>query len=376
MNARHLFRYARYVLALLACVGFTAIAIEIAELIPGSFHGTRAPATATEELAAVDNSASPAIWTNGVRYNGVRYNGARYNGARYNGTRYNGTRYNGPVSADNGLTRVSGLDLSNGVQSDPYLGTIDLRNDARLDGVTGPYFYAPKNTVLDAWIDQDPDEVRMFFRYMVECALPEGVNVRLKYKDATSLLGTGFGNLGASLQAGQMSVEDQEKVSSCLLARASATGKHMEIDLVGPYSGLFATHADPKRFSVREAAYYGNLFASPIEAYIWLPDQVQARPCTSDGDCGVLQPVGLIASKLYGASTNARAQAGDCFVTGAEVPGTLNPQEQRYGKDKLVPLSFCKNLASGRTYPNVMTVFVQGPVQGVIYPDSPLHAQR
>ena len=127
---------------------------------------------------------------------------------------------------------------------------------------------------------------------------------------------------------------------------------------------------------MREAAYYGNLFASPIEAYIWLPDQVQARPCTSDGDCGVLQPVGLIASKLYGASTNARAQAGDCFVTGAEVPGTLNAEEQRYGKDKLVPLSFCKNLASGRTYPNIMTVFVQEPVQGVIFPDSPLHAQR
>ena len=101
------------------------------------------------------------------------------------------------------------------------------------------YFYAPKDSLLDDWIDQDPDEVQMFFRYMVECALPEGVNVRLKYKDATSLLGTGFGNLGASLQAGQMSVEDQEKVSSCLLARASATGKHMEIDLVGPYPGLF-----------------------------------------------------------------------------------------------------------------------------------------
>ena len=141
----------------------------------------RASATATEELVAVDNSASPAIWTNGARFNGARYNGARFNGSRFNGARYNGARFNGarfngarfngsryngarfngadstalvqrrryngarfngsslngPVVADNGFTRVSGLDLSNGVQSDPYLGTIDLRNDARLDGITG-----------------------------------------------------------------------------------------------------------------------------------------------------------------------------------------------------------------------------------------------
>ena len=72
----------------------------------------------------------------------------------------------------------------------------------------------------------------------------------------------------------------------------------------------------------------------------------------------MIQPVGLIASGLYGPSANA--QAGECFVTGAESSGTLNPQEARFGKDKLVPLSFCTNAVSGRTYTNVMTVFVQG----------------
>jgi len=364
--------------------------------IRGGFGGgdsTRAPAAAMEELAAVNNSASPAIWTNGIRLNGIRLNGIRLNGIRLNGIRLNGIRLNGirlngirlngirlsngirlngvqlmnGVGADNGLTRVSGLDLANGVQSHPYIGTIDLRNDARLDGAPGPYFYASKNSVLAAWIDQDPDETRMFLRYMVECALPEGVSVRLKYKGATSLLGTGYGNLGASLQAGQMSVDDQEKVSSCLLARMSTTGKHMEIDLLGPYRG-FETPADPKRFNVREAAYYGNLFASPIEAYMWLPDRAQARPCTGDGDCGVLQPVGAIAGALYGA-IRADAQAGECFVTGAEAPGTLNMQEARFGKEKLVPLSFCKNPVSGRTYTNVMTVLTQRLVAEVNHPN-------
>jgi uncharacterized protein YjbI with pentapeptide repeats len=365
-------------------------------------YGTRVQAATAEELAAVNSSTVPAIWSNGIRLNGIRLNGIRLNGIRLNGIRLNGIRLNGirlngirlngirlngirlngirlngirlngiqlPDSSvvDNGLTRVSGLDLSNGVQSDPYIGTIDLRNDASLDGITGPYFYARKNSVLEAWIDQDPAETQLFLRYLVECALPEGVSVRLKYKDSTNLLGTGAGNLGTSLQIGQMSINDQEKVSSCLLARTSATGKHMDIDLVGPYTGLFATHADPKRFNLREAAYYGNLFASPIEAYIWLPDQVQARPCTSEGDCGVLQPVGLIASKLYGASANARA--GECFVTGAETPGTLNPQEARFGKDKLVSLRYCTNPITGRTYTNVMTVFVPGSVSASFGPN-------
>jgi uncharacterized protein YjbI with pentapeptide repeats len=362
-------------------------------------YGARVQAATAEEFVAVNSSASPAIWSNGIRLNGIRLNGLRLNGLRLNGLRLNGIRLNGirlngirlngirlngirlngiqlsdSSEADNGLTRVSGLDLSNGVQSDPYIGTIDLRNDARLDGITGPYFYARQNSVLEAWIDQDPANAQLFLRYMVECALPEGVSVRLKYKGSTNLLGTGAGNLGTSLQIGQMSINDQEKVSSCLLARTNATGKHMQIDLVGPYGGLFATHADPQKFNVREAAYYGNLFASPIEAYLWLPDRVQARPCTSAGDCGVLQPVGLIAGKLYGASANT--QAGECFVTGAEVPGTLNPQEQRYGKDKLVPLSFCKNPVSGRTYTNVMTVFVRGPAQGVNLPDGQPQARR
>jgi len=318
----------------------------------GSYPSTRASAIATTDLAAVSSSPSPASWTNGIRLNGIRLNGIRLSNS---------------VTADNGLTRVSGLDLSNGVQSDPYIGTIDLRNDARLDGITGPYFYARKNSVLKAWIDQDPAGAQLFLRDMVECALPEGVSVRLKYKGSTNLLGTGAGNLGTSLQIGQMSINDQEKVSSCLLARTSATGKHMQIDMVGPYGGLFATHENPQKFNVREAAYYGNLFASPIEAYIWLPDQVQARPCTNDGDCGVLQPVGLIAGKLYGAS--ADAQAGECFVTGAEVPGTLNPQEARFGKDKLVSLSFCTNPITGRTYTNVMTVFVPGSVSARFGPN-------
>jgi hypothetical protein len=320
------------------------------------FRGTPVLAATAEELVAVDSSASTAIWTNGVRLNGVRLNGVRLNGVRLNGVRLNGVQMPTSREVDNGLTRVSGLDLSNGIQSDPSIGSIDLRDDASLDGMTGPYFDAGQNSVLEAWIDHDPAQAQLFLRYMVECALPEGVSVRLKYQGSANLLGIGAGNLGTSLQAGQLSVDHQEKVSSCLLARTNATGNHMQVDLVGPYGGLFATHADPQQFNVREAAYYGNLFASPIEAYMWLPDRVQARPCTSAGDCGVLEPVGLIASELYGASANA--QAGECFVTGAEVPGTLNTQEARFGKDKLVPLSFCTNAVSGRTYTNVMTVFV------------------
>ena len=258
----------------------------------------------------------------------------------------------------NDVTRLDGLDLGNGRQADAWIGIVDLRSQAILDGATGAHLYATGGSSLERWIDADPPQRKRFLRYLVECALPDGMNVRLKYRGRTEIIGRGVGNLGPSLQAGAMTTGDQERVSSCLLARTNANGATLEIDLLAPYRG-FERPYDPKTFKVREAAYYGNLFVSPIEAFVWFPDRVAPRTCSGDGDCGVLQPVGAYARMIYHRADAGREWAGECFVTGTERSGVVNASEARYGADKLVALNFCTSAATGKTYRHVMTVLTR-----------------
>ena len=65
------------------------------------------------------------------------------------------------------------------------------------------------------------------------------------------------------------------------------------------------------------------------------------------------------AGALYGATVSAEERAIECFVTGAETTGTLDPAEARYGKENLVPLRSCTDPRTGRTYTNVLTVLTR-----------------
>ena len=187
------------------------------------------------------------------------------NGARLgNGVRLdNGARLDNGVAPGNGVMSWNGLDLGNGVQADPRIGRVDLRPGAILDCVRGPYFDATTGSRLEQWLATDPHERKLLLRYFVECALPTGTSVRLKVDGATEIIGRGVGNLGPSLRRGRMSVADQEKVSACLLARTNATGKKVELDLLGRDPG-FEKPSDPAVFSVREATY--SAISSPIRS--------------------------------------------------------------------------------------------------------------
>ena len=259
---------------------------------------------------------------------------------------------------DNGVTLFDGLDLGNGIQSNPRIGQVDLRSTAVLDHATGPYVDATSGSSLERWIDAEPIQKQLFLRYLVECALPAGTNVGLKYRGETHLIGTGVGNLGPSLQTGVMTTIDQERVSSCLLARTNARGEKVDLDLLGSYPG-FERPSDPAVFKVREGAFYGNLFVSPIEAFVWFPDRVVARTCTSEGDCGGLHPVGAYARMMYDPTNPSLEEEGDCFVTGTERPHVVSTDEQRFGTDKLVPISYCTNFVTGKSYHQVMTVLTK-----------------
>ena len=138
-------------------------------------------------------------------------------------------------------------------------------------------------------------------------------------------------------------------------------GKKVALDLIGRYPG-FEKPSDPAVFSVREAAYYGNVFADRVEAFVWLPGRVLPRPCTAAGDCGALQPVGINARRLFDANRRALDRRGECFVTGSEERGSIGPSQLRYGNEKLVPLAYCENPVTGKRYVHVMTVLT---MQGV-----------
>jgi hypothetical protein len=128
--------------------------------------------------------------------------------------------------------------------------------------------------------------------------------------------------------------------------------------LLGPYPG-FERPFDPKAFKVREAAYFGNLFATPVEAFVWFPARVAARTCLQNGDCGVLQPVGAHARAMYGAADAGRAWDGECFVTSTGHVDAARAGQERYGAHRLIALNVCTSAATGKTYRHVMTVLTR-----------------
>jgi hypothetical protein len=55
---------------------------------------------------------------------------------------------------------------------------------------------------------------KRILRYLIECALPEGVEVKLKYRGDLEVLGHGVANLGPGLQNGELNEIEQQRVSA------------------------------------------------------------------------------------------------------------------------------------------------------------------
>ena len=174
------------------------------------------------------------------------------------------------LEADDGIRLTSGLNgngvnLGNGVNA---ANGIDLGNSATLPGgITGPYFAPPAGSDLERWIDVEPTMRIRILRYLIECALPAGVRVQLRYRGTLTELGFGVGGLGSSLAQGQMPEAEQEAVSACLLARVSTSGV-VELAMFGPFPGFSARTATDASFTRREGIFFGNLFTTTAHAYI------------------------------------------------------------------------------------------------------------
>ncbi|HZH03489.1 MAG TPA: hypothetical protein VEY30_06870, partial [Myxococcaceae bacterium] len=153
------------------------------------------------------------------------------------------------------------------------------------------------------WIDDDPAMRKKTLRYLVECALPGTATVRVKYRGTTESY-AGVANLGPSLQAGMMTVVEQERVSACLLARLNARGNTVRIGLFGFYPGFnTVTAQDRADFPLEEAGFFGNIFLPEPKAYVChqryeniTASKCKFRACVQpDGscDCGVLNSANL-----------------------------------------------------------------------------------
>ncbi|HEU5061028.1 MAG TPA: hypothetical protein VFU21_31070 [Kofleriaceae bacterium] len=214
------------------------------------------------------------------------------------------------IFLDNGLNLPNGMNLGNGtaLSNGMNLGNgVDLANGMNLgnglnlgNGITGPYYAPPAGSGLEQWIDVDPPARKKVLRYLVECALPAGVEVQLLHRGSLELLGRGIAGLGPSLQSGPMSPIDQQRVTACMLARVNGTGQTVQIAMFGRMGDggeefeRVTTSDGP--YPVPESAFFGNLFAATPQAYACQAVNyplAEARSCRDLGggayDCGVLE---------------------------------------------------------------------------------------
>jgi hypothetical protein len=92
-----------------------------------------------------------------------------------------------------------------------------------------------------------------------------------------------------------MSTTEQEKVSSCLLARVNVEGKSVIVDMFGPMSGFDgATSQELATYSAPEGVFFGNVFAATPQAFVCGLDVIsrdEFRACIG-ADCGIVSPIG------------------------------------------------------------------------------------
>jgi len=235
----------------------------------------------------------------------------------------NGLKLTNGIKLTNGAVLADSVNLASGI--DPVNG-IDLTSGAVLAGVTSPYIAPPANSGLEQWIDVDPQNQLRIIRYLVECALPATVSVRVVYR-RSEVRDAGQLGLGAGWQAGLMSSAEQEKVSSCLLARVNSRAKTVSIDMFGPMPGMTsATSAELAAYSVQEGAFFGNLFLDTPQAFVCglaVIAETEFRACDVYG-CGLVKPLLTQGTHVKGYLDKGTAYVlADCFSDASCAKGSL-----------------------------------------------------
>jgi hypothetical protein len=226
------------------------------------------------------NDEDPLISENGLSSNGLSSNGLSSNGLSSNGLSSNGLSSN--ALSSNALVMGALRDQS---------GTGDL--------------------------------TRLFFRYLISCALGPNHSVSYTWTDSTGHTHTEINPGGLGLapgwENGAATQTDKEVVSACLAARTNSKGIPVPISLRGKnITGLTVTSGERSAYTYGEGAFWGNLF-NGSNPYVYSCSRVafnagastsqyltQGRTCTTVG-CGIITSVGA----CYTSDSASTGQA--CF---------------------------------------------------------------
>jgi hypothetical protein len=212
------------------------------------------------------NDEDPLTSANGLSTNGLSTNGLATNGLATNGLATNGLATNG--LATNGLVLAALRDTT----------------------ATG-------------------DLTRMFYRYLISCALPTNHSVSYTWDDANGRthqeVNPGGLGLAPDWENHPATQRDKELVSACLAARTNSKGVAVPISLRAKnVSGLSVSSQERSSYTYGEGAFWGNLFDGSGSPHMYSCSRAalnvgssssqylaQGRTCAK-GDCGIITYVG------------------------------------------------------------------------------------
>lgn len=126
--------------------------------------------------------------------------------------------------------------------------------------------------------------------YLALCALDDGAQLAAGGEHYPGLYG-----LAPEWADSDCDDSCQRWVSACVLAHANAFGNPVTVSLRGEHPGFSWTGEHERGFAIQEAAFYGNVFASPPELFACAGDGIRVdstvyaeRLCSVSGLCGVL----------------------------------------------------------------------------------------
>jgi hypothetical protein len=213
------------------------------------------------------------------------------------------------VNSENSLTSVNGL-AANGLAANG-LAANGLTTSALVTHALATQSLATNSLVLAALRDTTAQGTasRMFFRYLVSCALPASASVTYTWNDSAGVTHTevnpGGLNLAPSWGNGAVDVTGRQWVSACLAARTNSKGVNVPLSLRGNGAGpLQVSTQERADYPYGEGAFWGDLFGgSP-----WLSScsrdafslgtstsqyLSQGRTCaTANGGCSIIKYVG------------------------------------------------------------------------------------
>ena len=148
---------------------------------------------------------------------------------------------------------------------------------------------------LTATALKDP-MAREFLKYVVSCALPDDEVIKMTIDGQSYSFP---GSLGMEPQWGERGGSCDEScqrwITACVLARVDFLGVERPISVRGLNQGLKTTGKEAKDFPVREATYFGNVFApgKPLYACLTPGMTTDVRVC---GDSMASCPMKVVGS--------------------------------------------------------------------------------